>query len=382
MGEVLNRVLPVLVAPVSSEEFNVFEVMHHGTHEKQLSNVFAWLLSVDGSHRLGNRFLRCFLDEVNVSLSAKQKPPVVLEPFVVEQEQNTRSTRAGADIADIVLQGERTALVIENYHLSDGHGHDYKAYKEHGEGLVEGDSVVVMLCAIRDDSLLKDGWQDAAVVTYSNLARRLFDDIGADTNYQNAYPEQYWFLGQMAKHFLKGEQVNDDTSLEFIKVLCDTGEAKHFGYREGETSFAAFIRDEAERKFAEGKALLNRVKGALKTYLDEHLGQLNAALGEPIFDGTNIGFQGIYQWDVSLMSHGAKTVFVMFGPSAWADNEQNIFKSWEVMIDEPDYSRLVIGYGAKRQLRQSSVTMEDILNGLAPDDTRLLGEIVSAVRGS
>ena len=46
MGDVLSRVLPTLVAPWSSEEFNVFDVMHHGTHEKQLSNVFAWLLDV------------------------------------------------------------------------------------------------------------------------------------------------------------------------------------------------------------------------------------------------------------------------------------------------------------------------------------------------
>lgn len=60
----------------------------------------------------------------------------------------------------------------------------------------------------------------------------------------------------------------------------------------------------------------------------------------------------------------------------------NRYKSLEVRIDEPDYSRLVIGYERSRELRQSSMTMEDILKGLAPDDTRLLDEIVSAVSGS
>lgn len=382
MSDVLNRVLPTLVTPLSSKGFNVFDVMHHGTHEKQLSNVFAWLLSVEGSHQLGDRFLRCFLDEVNLSLSAKKQPLVGHERFIVEQEQNTRSTREGADIADIVLRGERTALVIENYHLSDGHGHDYEAYHDYGESLVEGRSVVVMLCDIRDDSLLKSGWKRAPVVTYSTLVRRLFDELGMDVAYQSAYPEQYWFLGQMKQHFLKGKRVNDDTSLEFIKVLCETGEAKRYGSRNGATSFADFARSEAEQKFVESQALLNRLKKSLKDYLDAHLGQLNEALGEHFFDGTDIGFAGIYQWDVSLMSHGGRTAFVMFGPTAWADNEVNKYKYWDARIDEPDYSRLVIGYERSRELRQSSVTMEDILKGLAPDDTRLLDEIVSAVRGS
>ncbi len=381
VGDLLNRVLPTLVVPWSSEEFNVFDVMHHGTHEKQLSNVFAWLLDEEGSHRLDDRFLSCFLDEVNVGLSARGEAPVRPEAFVVEQEQNTRSTREGADIADIVLRGERTALVIENYHISDGHGHDYKAYYDHGKGPMDGRSVVVMLCDIRDDSLLRDGWEHAVVITYSNLLYRLLDDIGTDPNYPSAHPEQFWFLSQMKQHFLKGKRVNDDTSLEFIRVLCETGEARRYGTNGAAASFADFLRSEAQQKFEESQALLNRLKKALQTYLDANLGRLNDALGEGYFGGTYIRFQGIYQWDVSLLCDGEVTVFVLFGPSAWADNELNKYKSWEVRIDEPDYSRLVIGYGPNKELRQSSVTMEDILNGLAPDDTRLLDEIVSAVRG-
>lgn len=381
MGDVLNRVLPTLVTPLSSEGFNVFEVMHHGTHEKQLSNVFAWLLNVEGSHQLEDRFLRCFLDEVNVRLRADGLPPVPHERFIVEQEQNTRSTRLGADIADIVLRGERTALVIENYHISDGHGHDYQAYYDFGASLVEEQCVVVMLCDIRDDSLLEDGWKRAPVVTYSTLLNRLFDDIGADSDYQNAHPEQFWFLSQMKQHFLKGKRVNDDASLEFIKVLCETGEARRYGTTDAASTFAESIRAEAQQKFEESQALLNRLKKALQTYLDANLGKLNEAMGEQFFDGTNIGFQGIYQWDVSLTRNGARTAYVLFGPSAWADNEVNKFKSWDIMIDEPDYSRLVIGYGPTKELRQSSVTMEDVLNGLPTADTRLLDEIVSAARG-
>ena len=45
--------------------FNVFEVMHHGLHEKQLSNVFRWLLDAQGTHNFGGLFARIFIEEVN-----------------------------------------------------------------------------------------------------------------------------------------------------------------------------------------------------------------------------------------------------------------------------------------------------------------------------
>ncbi len=48
-------------------QFNVFRVMRHGTHEKQFSNVFAWLLDADGTHELGDRVQRIFLELVNSS---------------------------------------------------------------------------------------------------------------------------------------------------------------------------------------------------------------------------------------------------------------------------------------------------------------------------
>src|SRR5690606_3080486 len=55
----VDRLIPFL-ARRPDQDFNVFRVMHHGTHEKQLSNLFAWLLDQRGSHKLGSRFLRVF----------------------------------------------------------------------------------------------------------------------------------------------------------------------------------------------------------------------------------------------------------------------------------------------------------------------------------
>lgn len=63
-SDFLAGLLPVL--GTSSElGFNVFDVMHHGLHEKQISNVFRWLLDAGGTHRMGDKFTRIFMDEVN-----------------------------------------------------------------------------------------------------------------------------------------------------------------------------------------------------------------------------------------------------------------------------------------------------------------------------
>jgi len=62
--QLVTRLLPVL-AKKPQEEFNVFDVMRYGGHERQLSDVFAWLLDADGTHKLGDTFLRIFIEEVN-----------------------------------------------------------------------------------------------------------------------------------------------------------------------------------------------------------------------------------------------------------------------------------------------------------------------------
>ena len=63
-AELLQVLIPMLTDR-PKRRFNVFEVMRHGSHEKQLSNVFAWLLDAEGTHGMGDVFQRIFLAEVN-----------------------------------------------------------------------------------------------------------------------------------------------------------------------------------------------------------------------------------------------------------------------------------------------------------------------------
>ncbi len=118
--QLVTSLVPIL-ADRSEAEFNVFDVMHHGTHEKQLSNVFAWLLDTDGSHKLGDAFQRIFIDEANRGLGRDLL--ISKGEYSVRQEVNTSESGVGMDIADLVLKDDETTIVVENYYTSDGHGH-------------------------------------------------------------------------------------------------------------------------------------------------------------------------------------------------------------------------------------------------------------------
>ena len=91
-GDVIAQLLPAL-GTSRDTGFNVFDVMHHGTHEKQLSNVFSWLLNPEGSHQLGDRFQQQFIQAVNAYQPAR--PPFGSGPYLVRQEVNTSALAGG-----------------------------------------------------------------------------------------------------------------------------------------------------------------------------------------------------------------------------------------------------------------------------------------------
>ena len=46
-------------------EFNAFDVLRYSDYEIRHSNMLAWLLQPDGSHRLGGQFLKWFVHHHN-----------------------------------------------------------------------------------------------------------------------------------------------------------------------------------------------------------------------------------------------------------------------------------------------------------------------------
>ena len=134
--------------------FNVFDVMHHGTHEKQISNVFGWLLDTEGTHHLGDTFLRIFIEEVNRGLVGRE--PFAAAAYLVLQEVNTSDAGDAEDIADLVLKNDDAVIVVENYFTSDGHGHSYDGYLRFSQR--DGRrGAVVLLCADRGQLAANEG---------------------------------------------------------------------------------------------------------------------------------------------------------------------------------------------------------------------------------
>ncbi len=391
--QLVIQLLPVL-AKKRQEDFNVFDVMRYAGYEKQLSDVFAWLLDADGTHKLGDAFLRIFIDDVNRGIPIREADHVQSVPhgsYGVRQEVNTAEAGAGGDIADLILEDEKTVLVVENFYTSSGHGHSYAGYLSFGKRGGKR-SVVVLLCETQNSAEQSDGWEEASVVTYSSLVNSLMNHVAGDARYKRDCAAQYLFSDQMHKRFVKGRKMNDDALIDFIEAMCRTGEAGRYGWIPVENAavqFADHAREQAKAQFDESREMLQRVKAALRSYAALVLkDQVNKELGQEYISEVRVGFQGPYQWTVNLFTTGESEALLQlkFGPSAWMANEEKRGDwgndTWEetIPLGQADYSRIFITRRTgRKRIRQSVVTLREVLDGLSLDDFRLRDEIVRFV---
>src|SRR5699024_12054275 len=210
-----------------AEQCNVCGVMHHGTHEKQLCNVCAWLLNAQGTHHLGDAPQRIFLELVNAALPADSRLPTT--GYDVAQEVVTPGSEGEpvpelADIADIVLSSPEAAIVVENFGTSDGHGHDFRRYLALGTAN-DRSAAVVLLCQRHEPHLQRDGWQRAVVITYAELLRTLRAHIAGHRAWIRQNPEQHFFIRQLFGHFLEGPgAMNTEDTPAFLTARPGTGE--------------------------------------------------------------------------------------------------------------------------------------------------------------
>ncbi|WP_120006644.1 PD-(D/E)XK nuclease family protein [Nesterenkonia muleiensis] len=382
----LDQMTTALVPSLSkslAEPFNVFRVMHHGTHEKQLSNVFAWLLSVDETHELGDAFQRLFVEQVNQALPDSTHLPD--SGYRVTQEVDTAGRDGlSSDIADIVLSNASASIVVENYEASDGHGHDYHRYLAYG---AEGgkQSVVVLLCARHESHLQTEGWEHAVVLTYAELLERLSAHVGADTAWQEGHPPQHFFIQECIQHFTEGHRVvSNEDRIVFIKTMCETGESARYGHRPQERAaleFADLLAQHAKRQFEEGRRTLSEVKRALKRYSEGTLiGQVNDALPSGHIDAVRARLMGQWEWHITLRrTDSAPSVSLDFGPTVLVQNGRA-----SVPLVDPDYTKIFVtrhvtnGQGIDRII-QTEVGLDEVLTGLDPDDFRLRESILTII---
>ena len=410
MTDLATALLPVLHRSLEAR-FNVFDVMHHGTHEKQISNVFRWLLETEGSHHLGDTFVRIFIDEVNrgldnvnrgldnvnrgldeVNRGLVGRGPFAPAAYLVLQEVNTSAVGGAEDIADLVLKNDDAVIVVENYFTSDGHGHSYWGYLEYSRR--DGrQGAVVLLRHDQDSWLQTDGWEYASVVTYGGLLHRLRLAVESDRRYQQKHPEPYSFIDQMHRKFVKGRgPVEDHQVLDFVIAMCATGEAGRYGKQRhalAADGFANEVAEQARERFGEGRELLGCVKVRLRNFSAQDLRrQLNETLGDGFVSKVSARYAGMYLWTVNFdlpddgEKFGEARLQLKFGPSAWFANEKDTHWKRTVDPEVADYSRLFLTRAKTKEVRQSEVTLQEVLDGLAPSDRRLHDEIVQLLSDS
>ncbi len=128
--------------------------------------------------------------------------------------------------------------------------------------------------------------------------------------------------------------------------------------------------------------LLRRVKGSLFNFANEHLmGQLNEALGDAVIGSVFKNYKGSYEWTVAFYRADdpeAWLVQMKSGPSAWVANASDYWTT-KVPAAEADYTRLFLTHG--KTIRQSSVTLAEVLAGLKGDDFRLRDEMMALING-
>lgn len=389
MSEFVTALLPALSRSLA-EQFSIFRVMHHGTHEKQFSNVFAWLLAADATHGLGDVFQRIFLEKINAGMLSGE--PLPASGYRVIQEVDTRGDEevageVGMDIADIVLSRTDAAVVIENFGTSDGHGHDYHRYLAHGT--TGGRSaVVVLLCHRREAHLQRDGWEQAVVVTYAEVLDDLQVHVGRDRSWSQRHPDQHLFIRQMVMHFVEGPAAVDiEDQLSFIKAMCETGESARYGYRPRDRAaqeFADLVAEHARRQFEDGSEILAKVKDGLRAFARTTLmGQVNEAVEIGRVERVLTRFVGQWEWCVELQRADAQpTIFLEFGPTAVVENARV-----PEPVDEPDYSCLFVTLQDEdresiSRILSTDVKLAEVVSGLSRDDPRLRNAVLAmAVAG-
>ncbi len=382
--DLTTRLVPILCAS-PEVDFNIFDVLHHGTHEKQLSNLFAWLLDAHGSHNLGARFVQIFIDAVN--RRRRDGTPLPSEEYAVRQEVNTAEVGAAGDVADLVLKSREAVIVVENFLTSDGHGHSYEAYRNYGQrdGL-RGE--VVLLCQQHAVESQTGGWENATVVTYREVVDRLHQELTSDLEYQVKHRDRFDFIQHVHRKFgTRGQLMEDQNTLEFIAAMCTSGQAIRYQDKAQEQAaeqFAADLAKQAKERFGEGRKALQRVKSELKTFCGSQLKtQLNAARGDGFVSKVSATYAGIYQWTINFdVADGTNPISaaglqIKFGPSAWYANERDDAWKGKLVGLAADYGRLFLTRASTREVRQSAVTLHEAFAGISPGDLRLRDEILS-----
>ena len=105
---------------------NIFSILRISSSEIRHSNFLSWLLNPNGSHKLGDVFLKRFLREVFSSEKFSCLDQVDVEGLDLSKVEILREWKH----IDILIKLENTVVCIENKVLSNEHSDQLRRYKE------------------------------------------------------------------------------------------------------------------------------------------------------------------------------------------------------------------------------------------------------------
>ena len=94
------------------DEFNLFKVLRIDEFEIRHSNVLAWLLDPSQNHKLGNTFLRGFLDEVATAMRRSKSHDKPILPEINWSRDLKWNVLREVEYRDIQFECEELKLVV------------------------------------------------------------------------------------------------------------------------------------------------------------------------------------------------------------------------------------------------------------------------------
>lgn len=227
------------------------------------------------------------------------------------------------------------------------------------------------------------GWENAAVLTYSELLEALQAHIARDGSWRATHPRQDFFMNDLVEQFTEGPGVvSVQDRIRFIETMCDTGESARYGRRPHDAAaqeFADAVAQHARRQFEEGRQTLAEEQRSLRRYAEQTLlPRINEALPAGPVTAVETRFVGQWEWAVALRRADPYPHFYLeFGPTAVVENQLVP----EPVVD-PDFTEIFVTRevtdddGIDR-IHQTDVRLDEILTGLGNEDSRLLESVLA-----
>lgn len=227
----------------SVSEFNPFRVLKLEHYEIRHSNFLAWLLNPQESHKLGDVFLKKFLEKIN-----EINNNVYNIPIDEISNKNITIKREWQNI-DILIEGEDFVCVIENKIYSGENGTQLQNYEDIIENEIQNKKAIYIYLTLNEETPSDEKYKN---ITYSGSILPILEDIidGAKDQVKS-FIKQYINILEYDLQLKKAKKTNKDilyisnkhkTILDYLYEIKDNLYDVHFKNNELDNDYQQKIK--------------------------------------------------------------------------------------------------------------------------------------------